>query len=289
MGKSAREAGKLVPMERPVPDLGALVRAAYAAGRAGNPGVELEFETFAARLEAAARDDEHGVTPEERVARTPAPDFYLAVACDLGRPGAWKRLTDLYAAPLRGVARRRGASPADADEIAGSVPGDLVEPPPGGGTSTRIGAYGGRGTLLAWLARIVDRRVSDQARTRPREATAPAPPGPARGAEPAETLVHVETGERVARAFEDAVRELPPDDFELLIQRFHDETPQTQLARALGVTPARISFRLKRTVGRLRDRVRLDVPDETSAYWLDREGLAPILKSVIARILGSNR
>jgi DNA-binding CsgD family transcriptional regulator len=102
-------------------------------------------------------------------------------------------------------------------------------------------------------------------------------------------VIYTETGQRVARAFEGALRGLSPREFGLLVLRYRDDLPQTEIAEREGVSPARINFLFKRIVTRVRAHVLMEIPDETSAHWLGRDGLATVLKDVIARILGKDR
>ncbi|MHC4407986.1 MAG: sigma-70 family RNA polymerase sigma factor [Planctomycetota bacterium] len=279
-------------MERkePIPeDLGPPLQVAHERGRASHPGVELALKDYSERLWAAVHARSNGCGLVALIEETPASDFYLAVACELDVAGAWDRLVELYAAPARSMALRWGASPADADEVASGLPGELLQPPAHGRHATQLGGYEGAGSLLAWIGRIVERRLADRARRRRPDATDHLDVNPAPASGPPDSIVHAETGDRVADAFRSALEELSPRDFKLLVLRFRDGLPQKEIAEGQGVSEARISYLMKRVLARVRHSVLTAVPDETSAYWLDREGLALVLKGVIARILEKDR
>ncbi|MHC4847979.1 MAG: sigma-70 family RNA polymerase sigma factor [Planctomycetota bacterium] len=270
-------------------DLGPPLQAAHERGRASHPGVELALEDYSERLRSAVHARSNGCGLVALIEETPAADFYLAAACELDVAGAWDRLVELYAAPARSMALRWGASPADADEIASGLPGELLQPPAHGRHATQLGGYEGAGSLLAWIGRIVDRRLVDRSRRRRPDTTDHLDVNPALASGPSDSVVHAETGDRVADAFRGALEELSPRDFNLLVLRFRDGLPQKEIAKDQGVSEARISYLMKRVLTRVRHSVLTAVPDETSAYWLDREGLALVLKGVIARILEKDR
>ena len=94
-----------------------------------------------------------------------------------------------------------------------------------------------------------------------------------------------ETGQRFSAALQEAVESLRPRDLEILKSIYFDGIAQNKLAKQLGVAPPRISFLNARVLSRVRRHVLEALPDDTSAYWLEREGLAIVLKDVIARIL----
>ncbi|MHC4938963.1 MAG: sigma-70 family RNA polymerase sigma factor [Planctomycetota bacterium] len=263
------------------------LREAHRAGRAAHPTVEVLLDAFSSRLLAAVGARSKGGGLPGLIEQTPAADFYLATACELDLPGAWDRLAEVYAAPVRTMALRWGASPADAEEIAAGLPGELVQPPAHGRHATQLGGYEGSGSLLAFIARIVDRRLVDRMRRRRPDANQHLDGSPAPAGSPSDSIIHTETGERVANAFQGALEELSKRDFELLVLRFRDGLRQKEIAERQGVSAARVSYLMKRVLTRVRHSVLQAVPDETSAYWLDREGLAIVLKGVIARILGN--
>ena len=251
----------------------------FSVGQTAHPSLVLDQAAFSERLAAAMAST--GATLES----VAAADFYLATACELGCSGAWERFGELYSAPVRSMALRWGASAADADEIAGALPGELLQPSAEGSHRTLLGSFGGAGSLLGWLARVVDRRLVDRVRKRQPHALPEFDGRAASGAAPFEHLIQTETGQRVTVAFEKSLRSLSPRDFELLTLKFRDGVSQADIAIQFQVTPARVSYLMKRTIDRLRVAVLQEIPDETSGYWLSRDGLACVLNDAIHRIL----
>jgi RNA polymerase sigma factor (sigma-70 family) len=252
----------------------------YAIGRAAHPLVHLDGAPFLERLRAVLSDsaDADGIA---------AADFYLATACELGCPGAWERLEELYADPVRSMALRWGASAADADEIASALPGELLQPTSNGMHRTSLGSFDGAGSLMSWLARVVDRRLVDRARKRRPTALPDFDRHTSSGTAPFEQLIQTETGQRVSAAFEKSLVDLSPRDLQLLVLKFRDGVSQADIAHQLQVTPARVSYLVKRTLDRLRVTVLEEIPDETSGHWLSRDGLACVLNDAIHRVLGA--
>ncbi|MEM8884739.1 MAG: sigma-70 family RNA polymerase sigma factor [Planctomycetota bacterium] len=273
-------------------ELDALQRASYEQGRAAHPGLDLAWEAYSARLLALIdRRFEAGASggPHDWIRELPAADFFLVCACEEQVSGCWERLDALYRPPIRSSALSWGASPAEADEIAAGLAGDLLPPPASRKHATQLGGYDGTGSLLGYIARIVRHRRIDGARRKTPETLERPDAEPASGESPYERLISSENGQRVAAAFEDAVVELSPADFEILKLHFGDGVAQSEIARRLDVTPPRVNYRLHRSLSRVRDAMLEKVADETSAYWLSRRGQATVLKDVIARILATGR
>jgi len=265
------------------------LESAHAAGLAAHPGIDLPFDQFARRLveDSGAGDDSVApVSLASRISNIQAADYYLASACERSCPDAWERLLELYLPRLRAMALRWGASDADADDVARDLPGELASAPVHGRCSTQLGSYHGTGSLLAWLGTIVDRALSRRTRKRTPAADAHLDIHVARDAPPPpDHVVHSETGERVSVAFEGALLDLSAREFLLVAAKFRDGRSQRDIADQLDISEARVSFLMKRALDRLRDAVRRAVPDETAVHWLDRDGLAAVLKDVIARLL----
>jgi len=264
------------------------LKAAHEAGLAAHPGLDLSFEQFAQRL-VAGENGNFGIcgpaSLKSRLAELQAADYFLASACECSCPEAWERLLELYLPRLRTMALRWGASAANADEVARDLPGELASRPANGRTSTRIGSYNGTGSLLAWLGTIVDRGLSLRARNRTPLADAELDIRVAEDSPPPDLVVHSETGARVGVAFEGALLDLSAREFLLVAAKFRDGRSQREIAAQLGISEARVSYLMKRALDRIRDAVRRDVPDETAVHWLHRDGLAAVLKDVIARLL----
>jgi len=264
------------------------LKSAHEAGLAAHPGLDVPFEQFARRLVVGENGSTDICAPAgltTRLAELQAADYFLATACECSCPEAWERLLELYLPRLRAMALRWGASAADADEVARDLPGELLSQPAHGRTSTLLGTYNGTGSLLAWLGTIVDRGLSRRARNRTPLADAQLDVRVAGATPPPDIVVHSETGARVGVAFESALLDLSAREFLLVAAKFRDGRSQRDIAAQLDISEARVSYLMKRALDRIRDAVRRDVPDETAAHWLHRDGLAAVLKDVIARLL----
>ena len=71
--------------------------------------------------------------------------------------------------------------------------------------------------------------------------------------------------------------------------KFGDGRSQKEIAQQLGISEARVSNLLKRAIDRIRNAVLREVPDETAAHWIDRDGLRPVLKEAISSLLREGR
>jgi len=120
------------------------VRDLWASGRAAWPALDLSYDDFSARTAAL---DPSSVKHAE--------DFYLAVACAAGLPGAVAALDRLLAEVPRWI--RHLSLPSDAaSEVRQQVLERLVV---GSAPQRRIGQYAGAGPLSGWL-RIATVRIA---------------------------------------------------------------------------------------------------------------------------------
>jgi RNA polymerase sigma factor (sigma-70 family) len=184
-------------------------------------------------------------------------DHALAQACDAGLPGAWERLRLAYVRPLRAFLRKRGASSREAEHLVDETWGALAMPPARGGARTRLGTYDGRGTLYAWLATILWRRLADLWRARAVERPAEELAGLAPGADDALDRVAGDESRRlVARALEDAWPRLTTRELQVVVMKYRYRLPQTEIARAMSIGAPRVSRLLESATERLRAAVR---------------------------------
>jgi len=138
------------------PDLAARLAPHVAEARAAWPTVVVPDEAFVAfvaeRLPEGPDDDALGGLSFR--------DLYLACACARKDPVALDVFEERYAAELRAIHARMRDVPIDGDEVLQRLRQKLfVDSPPA------IAAYGGRGSLLAWL-RVVATRLLLNARER---------------------------------------------------------------------------------------------------------------------------
>lgn len=222
----------------------AALRRAYAAGSRAYPHLDLPYSAFA---------------PRRPVERSPAhpEDYYLARACAAAVPGAWEQLQARVKGPLRAFLRKRGASLSDTDHLIDEAWGFLAEPPPRGGARTRIGTYDGRGSLRAWLATVLCRRLTDRWRARSADQELPVGDrGPASGhVGPADHAARQESAEVLGRALEAAWAELTDRELQAVVLKYRHQLPQTEIARILRVGPPRVTRILKSATARLRSTI----------------------------------
>ena len=152
---------------------------------------------------------------------------------------AFRELFDAHLADVWRYARRRCATSADADDVAGETfavawrrRADL---PPGEGDA-RLWLLGTARRVLANQRRSQGR----QHRLRTRAAGLAAPPP-------------VEAGSHEGGELWRALARLSPEDRDLLIMRAWDELPVQEMAVLLGCTPNAVSLRLHKARRRLAD------------------------------------
>jgi len=282
----------------------ALLRRGFAAGVAEHGRLDLPFDDFACRaLACAARRVEESGLPRtadqtaQVLERLAAADLYLALACDAGLPRAWQAFTERFLPRLRGFARSRGASEAEADDLTRDLPGDLALPPASGTARSRIGTYEGTGNLFGWLAVIVLRRLADRARA-PRAVRAGDPVSDEEGEDapraaidrddPADAAEADETARAVERAFPAAWRTLTSQEALVLLYKYRDGLAQREIARLFRVTESRISHVLRGATGKLRDGLTREVRDLEPDRWSDADRFWHVLGAQVARFWSSS-
>ncbi len=225
---------------QPRSDAEAAWRAAYEAGRRSHPTPEVEW----------------GEVLPRRVGLAPpcaAADYYLARGCEAGVDGAWERLERELRKPLLSFLRARGASRADAASLVDETWGALASPPASGGAATGLGTYDGRGSLRAFVATVVWRRLCDRWRARAE--------GPAPGSEPdsvpmeddpAQRVADVETGRVLGDALEDAWPRLTKKELGAVVLKYRHGLSQGTIAEVLDVGAPRVTRLLQSAARRLR-------------------------------------
>ncbi len=140
-------------------DLGALLAAHVASGRAAWPGIALDAGDFVAHLAERLPDDGAAA---ELLEDLHAADLWLAAACAHEVDGAALALERGFIAQLDGVLSRAGVEMRD--ELRQRVREKLLVPLPG--KAPRIGEYTGRGPLQGWLKVVASRIAVDFLRAR---------------------------------------------------------------------------------------------------------------------------
>lgn len=247
---------------------------AFAAGRRAYPELDLSFASFVGRL-------------GEKTTPRAAADYYLARACDAGAPGAWEKLRERYGRRLRAFLRKRGATAPEAEELLDDAFGALAAPPARGGTRTAIGTYDGRGSLYAWLATIVWRRLADRWRERcaTTGAGAAVRARSVRPEDPATRAADAETARLLGRALEEAWSGLTTRELQAVVLKYRYQLPQTEIARTLKVGPPRVTRLLHSAMARLRGAVedRFGSQPDWDAPGGGWESLFEVVERILAR------
>jgi RNA polymerase sigma factor (sigma-70 family) len=257
-------------------------------------------DAFAARaLEVAARRlarDGATATPEalrDVVGRMPLADLALAVACAQGDGGAWETLVARLRPRLEGLARKHGASDADAVVLANDALAEMSVPAGPRGRRP-IDGYEATGSLFGWAAVVLVRRLHRaraQASRRPvatdlaRGDDAPREPAEPPGADPARASSGAEAVERFRRALAAAWTGLSGRERLALVWRYLDGTPQTRIAVLLRVSEPHTSRILAAALARLREAVRTALGGDAAA----EDGVRPDLVEALRRHLADAR
>ncbi len=260
---------------------------AHAAARLVHRPVELPFETFREDVLRLVRERDGDAAPsEESIARRALDDLYLARACEHGCADAWETMRRQYERRLVGLAMKRGARGADSETVVSDLLGDLTLPAPGGAARTLLGTYAGSGSLWAWLAATLVRRLGRRA-ARAGSSDIDAVPAGRLAVEdpPWRGSVDRETAAALDRALTDAWRLLEVEERAALSLKHHRGLSQRQVARILGVPEYQVSRSVARAVTKLRAAVErtpgLDrhAADSGSGWELLRQVLASRLAS----------
>ncbi len=252
----------------------AALQAAYQAGRRAHPRLDLPYGAFLSRRVGAGPPKAPG-------------DYYLARACDASVSGAWERLQSLYQRRLLAFLRRRGARRELAESLLEETWGALAAPPARGGADTAIGTYDGRGSLHAWLATVLWRRLTDHWRAR----SADGGPEPSEGEtahperDPATRVADAETARRLALALEEAWANLTPRELQAVVLKYRHQLPQTEIAAILAVSPPRVTRLLQAAATRLRVEIesRLGAQPEWNTEGAGWARLFEALERILAR------
>jgi RNA polymerase sigma-70 factor, ECF subfamily len=244
----------------------AAVVAAWTAGRAAHPGVEVERDRFAAHVARAGAD-------AAALARH-GDDLYLACACAAGDPRALAWFDEHVLVPAAATVRAIDPSDAFADEVRQRVRAQLLV---GDDGAARLGGYAGRGPLRAWIGvsavrvALMMRRAQQRLREVPDDVIAGALALASTGNPELDLLKR-----QYASAFEAALREacaaLEPRLRGALRMHFADGLSIDEIGAAYGVHRATAARWIQRAGDTLFDatRDRLAARLALSATELDR-------------------
>ena len=257
-----------------------LLEAALAEARTAWGPFDLSPERFAERVQrhVTRRLERSGTAPGPTAARdvlrrTARADLALAAACDEGAPGAWEALARGLLPRLTGLARKRGRAEADAEALASDVLSELTMPVTWSGARTLLGTFDGTGSLFAWCAVILVRRLArtHQRETKREAVAASAHEERARGAagdDPAHVLREAEDARRFESTLRAAWAGLTGRERLALAYRFLDGVPQTAIARVLGISEPHTSRLVTGAVAKLRAAVVAEVGAESGGARL---------------------
>ena len=244
----------------------------YKKGKKKFAGLDLPFESYAKKVFSLVCGRlEQGQIPKskERILEvlelTACMDLYLTIACENGIPGAWEAFMQYYIPKLRSIAVHQKCPSGSAEELALNTAGDLFQPPPQGGARTRLGTYDGSGSLSAWLAVIVKRRIIDSFREQKTVSTDNGsfelssnitesyPTGTSPN--PAILFISKEAGGIFKEVLQESWIKLTSREALVIILKYRENLPQKEIARLLKVGEPRLSRILKKAVEKIREAV----------------------------------
>jgi len=246
---------------------------------------ELAFETFCAALEASVAHALGAKSIDRRALKhylssLHLRDLALAAACAAGQDAAWNHFVTTYRPTLY-----RAADAIDptggARDLADSLYADLFGlRERDGNRQTLFRYYHGRSSLATWLRAVLAQRHVDRMRAGRRlerlpdeESTAAAyvnasAPDPDRA-----PIEHA-----VRRAFEVAIRSLPPRDRLLLSCYYVQNMKLAAIGRMLGEHEATASRHLARTRTTIREAVERRLRDE---HGMDDDAIAQCFRTAV--------
>jgi RNA polymerase sigma-70 factor (ECF subfamily) len=164
-----------------------------------------------------------------------------AVASQRDR-SAFAQLFDYFAPRLKGFIRRRGVEAARAVDLAQDVMLTVWR---------RAGLYKrAQGSVSTWIFTIARNKHIDAIRREQRPEFDPSDPALVGEPEPAgETVV---SQEQIAAELRAAIKELPPDQAEVLHKNFFEDKPHSEVAAELGLPLGTVKSRLRLALVELR-------------------------------------
>ena len=184
----------------------------------------------------------------------PTEPGFPARLADRGDTTAWERFVALYRPAIVALARRRGLSTADADDVAQEVCRSVAEAV---GTFEPGLGLPGQARFSTWLATIADRKTIDalrRARVRPASGHA------------FDAVASRDTDSRLLRfevrrrlflaAAADIQNEMSPTAWESFWRTAIDGAPAERVAKTLGMTAGAVYAAKARTMRKLVERIR---------------------------------
>ena len=246
-----------MPAARPTQPQTAL-QAACAELYAKSRAAEYAFaeEQFAELLSEVAAKHASGARVEEFCATLRIEDLVLARACAAGNERAWEVFMARFREKLYDIGRQITRDDSSGRELADCVYADLF------GTRMREGervsklsSYSGRGSLDGWLRTVVAQEYINTYRKQRRLVSLEEEEeaGEQFAASEPEQLPHADPA--LARATDDALRALSPEERFVLSAYFLDQRTLAEIARALSVHESTISRKIDKLVSGLRKQI----------------------------------
>jgi RNA polymerase sigma-70 factor, ECF subfamily len=184
-------------------------------------------------------------------------DFYLTCACTNSTEDAWRRFLHLYRRYIYNLACHTCGSLTLGDEVAGHVLTDLCLPDRQG--RSRIGSYGGRGPLAAWLRAIVVHQAYKEC-NRPFHHAEPLVemaelPDQHTAGRMAASLREQTYREAICAALQEAIGQLSERERLILLMRYEEGLQGEEVARALRLNPSTISRGLQAAQRKLKETI----------------------------------
>ncbi len=243
----------------------------YALGCRAYPEVSLPYEAFAHAMQTRGEP-------------LHAEDMFLATACDVRADGAWECLERRYTQPLRALMRRRGSTSRDTRELLSELWGALAVPPTSGNARTRLGTYDGRGSLFAWLATVTWRRSVDRWRRDSAGGTSEIDESvPARTKSHVSALMDAESERIVSEALASAWEAMTTRQLQVIVLKYRHGLPQRAIAKALRISPPRVTRILRAACEKLRVALGKRVSAEGLDVGRDWPGLVAALDLMLQR------
>ncbi len=184
-------------------------------------------------------------------------ELALARACAAGIEAAWNRFWVEYREKLYDFARHVAREESAARDLADSMYADLYGlSTRGGERACKLASYTGRGSLDGWLRTVLAQEYVNRYRTRKRLVSLEEQQEAGVQYVAAASPESVTADPHLARATDQALAELHPEDRFVLASYFLDQRTLADIARVLGKHESSISRRLDKIAGGLGKRIR---------------------------------
>jgi RNA polymerase sigma-70 factor (ECF subfamily) len=210
-----------------------------------------------------------------------ASDLYLAFACTCRDPAAARELAARVDQEVPHALRHFGQDTAFAEDVGQQLLTKLLAG--GKGDRRKIESYAGRGPLNAWLRAAAVRTAINALETQKSQASVDANLAvPGRGpVDPELAHIRKKYGAALKGVVEAALRDLQPDDRNVLRFYFVDGLTVEQIARLRGAHKSTVS----RLITRVRTQLLADVKEQLADRLKARpEELSSVLRAMVSQL-----